>query len=127
MEKHTFEVTAKGHSKQKVTVTRKTYAEATDLEKRKAYGRGLAGFVIDIQGGLRKDIAKGLRGAELNAKAQQRWDAVLAGYKLTERPIVDAASAKLTPEQIAYFERQGSHVINKDWAKSATDKPARQK
>jgi hypothetical protein len=126
--KHEFTVRAgEGQPQHKVTIERVAYEDAPEPLRKKAFYRGYAGFVIDIQGRLRKAIKKGKRGDVLNAAAQIYWDATLAGFKVTEVsvPVVDAAELELNAKQIAGLEAKGAVVINKDWeAKRAAPAPA---
>ena len=60
-----------------------TFDEATDAQRRKMWAEGIDGVTIKVQGTLRRALKKDgtLRGATLNARAQQAWTDVMNGTR----------------------------------------------
>lgn len=101
-----------------LTVEAVDFDKATPAQRQAMYAEGLRSVTIKAQGTLRRKMAKnnGPRTtAQLQAVAQQVWDATFSGIRadVPTATVVDAKALKLTPEQIAGLEASGAVVINK--------------
>ncbi len=101
----------------KVTATVKTFAEATESQRKTMWDEGMAAATVKVQGTLRRRLAKGVRGKALDAEATAAFKSIIESVRTTAAFVVDAKVANLTPEQVAFFEAQGAVVINKPESK----------
>lgn len=111
-----------GSESHNITVTMPAYEEASLQQRRKMYQEGIDGVTIKVQGSLRRRLAKGIKGAALQAEAQSAWDAILNGTKQAVQPVFDAKGTTLTLEQVSLFETQGFKVVNYELAEIAEAK-----
>lgn len=96
-----------GATEHEIRVDHKSFEGCSDQERRLVFEKGLQSITIDVQRGLRTDLANGLRGTTLQASAQDRWNKVWNGMKQTSVKVTVVEDMAYTDQQVEALKKQG--------------------